>query len=200
MLALAACGGNASVEQPSVQAVANAGSAGLAEVPVAEVAACADVPAVVGCGCPQEPTPPPEVWSCIACADLPATSALIGPEGGSLTLRGPGVAWFKLTIPPNALQTPTKIQISPSVRAPVSLAPASDGYAIEPQAVVFALPVSVTVPLAAKRAGAGLYWSPDVCSEPVWAADSVVTSDTVSGTITHGGVVFASSAAASNQG
>ena len=169
------------------------GGAGAAPV---EDMTCNDAPVVVGCGCSQDPTPPPEVWNCIACETLPSTSGSIGPEGGSFILRGPGVAWFKLTIPPNALAVPTKLRITRSVRPPVSLAPASDGYAIEPTGIEFAVPVSVTVPLNANQVSTGLYWSRDVCSEPVWVTGSAPGTDTVSGSITHSGVVFATSVVA----
>ena len=93
-------GTDSSAAGGSSAGAASAGEAGTAPI---ENTSCADAPAVVGCGCPQDPGPPPEVWSCIECDTLPSTSALIGPEGGSFTLRGEDDKWFVLTIPPNAL-------------------------------------------------------------------------------------------------
>ena len=199
LLFAAACGGNARSEQPTTNDAGATDAAATDAVATDAVAVddeCAAAPAVIGCGCAQEPTPPPEVWSCIECANIPQTSALIGAEGGSFTLRGSGTTWFTLTIPPKALAAPTKLQISESVRPPVSLIPASIGYLIEPRGIEFAVPVSVTVPTTKNKIGTGLYWSPDTCSEPVWLANSAPETGAVSGTITRTGVVFASSAPA----
>ena len=194
LFVVAACGGNARAEQPTANDAVATDSVATDSGVVADE--CADAPAVIGCGCAQEPTPPPEVWSCIECANIPQTGALIGAEGGSFTLRGSSATWFTLTIPPHALSAPTALKISESVRPPVSLIPASSGYLIEPRGIEFAVPVSVTVPLAKNKLGTGLYWSPDPCSEPGSVANSVLENGAVSGTITRTGVVFASAAAA----
>ena len=194
LLFAAACGGNARSEQPTANDVVATDAAATDAVAVDDE--CAAAPAVIGCGCAQEPTPPPEVWSCVECANIPQTSALIGAEGGSFTLRGSGTTWFTLTIPPHALSAPTKLQISESVRPPVSLIPASSGYLIEPRGIEFAVPVSVKVPTAKNKLGTGLYWSPDTCSEPTWLPSSVPENGAVSGTLSRTGVVFAASSPA----
>ena len=86
------------------------------------------------------------------------------------------------------------IRVSESVRPPVGLMPVSDGYSIEPKGIQFAVPASFVIPLVANVQATGFYWSPDVCSEPVFLLkDGPLPSNSVAGTITHSGVVFASS-------
>jgi len=209
LFCLGACGGNVDGAPPveaggsggvdastQVVVVSAAGAAGAnsgeAGAPPVENNRCDDAPAVVGCGCPLDPTPPPEVWSCIECDSLPSTSAWIGAEGGSFTLRGEGDRMFVLTIPPNALTAPTTIRVAESVRPPVGLMPVSAGYSIEPKGIEFAVPASVVIPVAANQQATGFYWSPDVCSEPSFLLkDEAVSPNSLAGTITRSGVVFA---------
>lgn len=81
-----------------------------------------------------------------AAAPLPdgATTAIIGPEGGRLSLGAATIA-----IPPGALTQPTTISISVAVEPPPSgYAAYSPLYYLAPADTRFARPVTVTLPFA----------------------------------------------------
>ena len=197
--AVVGCGGQ-QMEQPATDLMtapaSSDGGADGARKSVSGPACGLASPGVIGCGCRQEPTPPPEVWICESCAEPAGASALIGPEGGSLLLRTEDLVAFSLTIPPQALSQPTQIAISESVRAPASFNSASAGYVIEPRALDLLRPASITIRLAAAQPDASMYWSPDTCSEPARLLDSVSAAQGVSGAIVRTGVVFASTGTA----
>jgi hypothetical protein len=106
--------------------------------------------------------PPPQTSTCTRRPEGPgsrdcpvgvgeSTTALIGPEGGQVTLMGQqgkasGVA-FSLDIPPTALDEPTEIVVTETdIAPPEGFVDYSPVYRIDPLRTTFAVPVTVLVP------------------------------------------------------
>lgn len=116
---------------------------------------------------------------------LGPNEAIIGPAGGSLVISDGPMAGAALTVPPDAMATPTRFRITPATTELVSLFPV---LRFEPAALRTALPLRVTVPigstlfqdlgsddLACFRCGAG---------SPAWSLLGETDIDTGRGRVT----------------
>src|SRR5512135_3457964 len=82
-------------------------------------------------------------------------SGTVGTVGGQVAATG-GAA---VTVPPGALDGDTTVGLVPTSAAPpVGIGAVSALYQFEPDGVVFASPVTVTLPVPAGTATASVYW------------------------------------------
>lgn len=85
---------------------------------------------------------------------LPSSSAVIGPNGGTLSLNGgPSVV-----IPPGAVAAPTMLTISAMTTSPPSGA-LTRVFAFGPDGLTFSVPITVTFSIPAQTIGATVYWT-----------------------------------------
>lgn len=94
---------------------------------------------------------------CASCSEEPldATSARIGPAGGTLTHKG-----VTLEVPPGALASETTLTITATRdQAPAGYTASSPVYRFDPAGLVFARKVTVTFGLDGSAAGLSIFWS-----------------------------------------
>ncbi|MBA3539578.1 MAG: hypothetical protein H0T79_08100 [Deltaproteobacteria bacterium] len=119
-----------------------------------------------GCLAPGDEVSSTEAWVAAAkgdkCAKKPGkkkcvvTTAVVGVEGTTLaTADG-----LTMEIPFGALAAPTTITVTTTtLDAPPELGGVSPVYSFEPEGLVFARPIAITLPLPAGVTAASMYWT-----------------------------------------